>query len=115
MKKNILLVTILLILTGIFTSCYTPNPLYGTWTDNSGNKIQFMDDGTFTATVFDMTNTAENYEGSWKCIDNVLIFNILSESSYTRNTEWDVRGSFLYLTWQINGTAKVLTLQKTAR
>ena len=47
----------------LFTSCYTPNPLYGTWTDNEGNKIQFIDDGTFSANIKDSEDKINNYSG----------------------------------------------------
>ena len=112
--KLFTLTGLLLTLT-LITSCYTPNPLYGTWTDNDGNKIQFMDDGTFTASVKDSSNISLSYEGEWTTVDNVLIFSIKGDSSYSRNTEWDIRGAMLYLTWTANNTTKVLTLYHTAR
>ena len=104
--------TILLIL---LASCYTPNPLYGTWTDNDGNKIQFIDDGTFTATIKDSENELISYSGEWTVIDNVLMFTIKGDATYTRNTEWDIRGAMLYLTWTANNNTRVLTLYHTAR
>ena len=104
---------------GLFTvllsACYTPNPLYGTWSDNDGNKIQFIDDGSFTATIKDSDNQLVSYSGEWSTVDNVLIFKIKGDSSYTRNTEWDMRGAMLYLTWTANNNIKMLTLYHTAR
>ena len=99
----------------LFCSCYTPNPLYGTWTDNDGNKIQFIDDGSFTATIKDSDNQLVSYSGEWTVIDNVLIFSIKGDTQYTRNTEWDIRGAMLYLTWTANNTTKMLTLYHTSR
>ena len=99
----------------LFSSCYTPNPLYGTWADNDGNKIQFIDDGTFTATIKNSDNQLVSYSGDWSTVDNVLIFNIKGDSSYSRNTEWDMRGAMLFLTWTANNNTKVLTLYHTAR
>ena len=96
-------------------SCYTPNPLYGTWTDNDGNKIQFIDDGTFSATIKDSDNQLVSYSGDWSVVDNVLIFIIKGDSSYNRNTEWDIRGSMLYLTWTVNNNTKMLMLYHTTR
>ena len=52
-------------LTTMLAACYTPNPLYGTWSDNDGNKIQFIDDGTFTATIKDSDNQLVSYSGDW--------------------------------------------------
>ena len=99
----------------IVCSCYTPNPLYGTWSDNDGNKIQFIDDGTFSATIKDSDNKIIPYSGEWTVIDNVLIFTIKGDSQYTRNTEWDIRGAMLYLTWTANNNTKMLVLYHTAR
>ena len=100
----------------LLNSCYTPNPLYGTWTDNDGNKIQFIDDGTFSATIKDSDDKLISYSGDWTTVDNVLIFSIKGEdSAYTRNTEWDLRGAMLYLTWTSNNSTKMLTLYHTAR
>ena len=104
-----------LIFTLLFISCYTPNPLYGTWTDNEGNKIQFIDDGTFFASIRTSETDIAIYEGDWSCVDNVLVFHIKADTAYTRNTEWDIRGAMLYLTWTANGSTKMLTLYHTAR
>lgn len=103
------------LLTLLFCSCYTPNPLYGTWTDNDGNKIQFIDDGSFSATIKDSDNQLVSYSGEWSVIDNVLIFTIKGDTQYTRNTEWDIRGAMLYLTWTANNNTKMLTLYHTSR
>ena len=102
-------------LCGVLASCYTPNPLYGTWTDNDGNKIQFIDDGSFSATIKDSDNKLVSYSGDWSIVDNVIVFSIKGDSSYTRNTEWDIRGAMLYLTWTANNNTKMLTLYHTAR
>lgn len=32
--------------------CTVPSPLYGTWSDNVGNQIMFLNDGTFSATIY---------------------------------------------------------------
>ena len=99
----------------VLASCYTPSPLYGTWTDNDGNKIQFIDDGTFSATIKDSDDNLISYSGDWSVVDNVLIFNIKGDSTYTRNTEWDLRGAMLYLTWTANNSTKMLVLYHTSR
>ena len=96
-------------------SCYLPNPLYGTWADNEGNKIQFVDDGSFSAKIKDSNNNIVNYEGSWSTVDNVLIFNIKGDTAYTRNTEWDIRGAILHLTWTANQNTVQLDLYHIAR
>ena len=116
MKNRFFLVAVFAILMAIiFCSCYTPNPLYGTWSDNDGNKIQFIDDGSFSATIKDSDNKIISYSGEWTVIDNVLIFTIKGDSQYTRNTEWDIRGAMLYLTWTANNNTKMLVLYHTAR
>ena len=99
----------------LLAGCYAPNPLYGTWTDNDGNKIQFIDDGTFSAMIKDSDDNLISYSGDWATVDNVLIFQIKGDNSYTRNTEWDLRGAMLYLTWTANNSTKMLTLYHTAR
>ena len=116
MKNKFLMIFVAVaVLAILFSSCYTPNPLYGTWADNDGNKIQFIDDGTFTATIKNSDNQLVSYSGDWSTVDNVLIFNIKGDSSYSRNTEWDMRGAMLFLTWTANNNTKVLTLYHTAR
>ena len=71
-------------LTTMLAACYTPNPLYGTWSDNDGNKIQFIDDGTFTATIKDSDNQLISYSGDWSTVDNVLIFKIKGKQRIKR-------------------------------
>lgn len=99
----------------LFTSCYTPSPLYGTWTDNAGNKMSFMDDLSFVAKIT-VGNQPINYEGSYSVIDNVIIFGVSNPVSYQVNTEWDIRGAMLYLTWTTaGGTTMNMTLYHSAR
>jgi len=81
----------------IFVSCYTPSPIYGTWADNTGSKITFIDDGSYTATIVNSAGEKTLYQGSWTVMENVLIFT--KESGSSINTEWDIRGSMLYLDW----------------
>lgn len=100
----------------VFTlaSCYTPSPLYGTWNDNLGNKITFISDGTFVAKILDQYKQAITYEGEFTVIDNVIIFS--TTSGKVINTEWDIRGSLLYLTWTTDDYQTLsLTLYHTAK
>lgn len=89
----------------VFFSCFTPSPLYGTWSDNLGNKITFSDDMSYTAiiAVEPITDGNENFgyetetfSGSFAVAENVLS---LSTEYGLVVTEWDIRGSILYLDW----------------
>lgn len=90
----------------VFFSCFTPSPLYGTWSDNLGNKITFSDDLSYTATIAVERQvdedgavvgyTKETYSGSFAVAENVLS---LSTDYGLVVTEWDIRGSILYLDW----------------
>lgn len=116
MKKNLGILSILILTLVMFAGCYTPNPLYGTWSDNDGNKIQFMDGGSFNATIKDSSDTPVTYEGDWATIDNVLVFTIKGETStYTRTTQWDIIGAIMHLTWTSNNSTRNLTLYHTSR
>lgn len=107
---------LIVVITSLFlASCYTPNPLYGTWTDNEGNSIQFQADGSFTATILNSSQNPIDYQGTYDVVDNVLIFHITGDKEYSRNTEWDIRGAMLYLTWTANNVTKSITLYHTAR
>ena len=87
-------------------SCFTPSPLYGTWSDNFGNKITFSDDNTYTAIIATgrivdedgnvLKIETETFSGSFSVAENVLSF---STDYGTIVTEWDIRGSILYLDW----------------
>jgi hypothetical protein len=108
--QKILLAAVLAVYTALFSvSCYTPSPLYGTWADNSGSKITFMDDGTYSSSIVNTAGAVTLYSGTWTVLDNVLIFT--KRSGSTIDTEWDIRGSMLYLNWvdDYNET-KALTL-----
>lgn len=89
----------------VLFSCFTPSPLYGTWSDNLGNKISFSNDMSYTAiiaverTVIDddyNVPVTETFSGSFSVAENVLSF---STDYGTIVTEWDIRGSILYLDW----------------
>src|SRR5574344_2478126 len=108
MKKNLLLISILFIIVFV-TSCYEPSPLYGKWADNYGNQITFISDGTFVAKIFTDDTNSKTYQGEYNVVDNVLVFSETDGTSI--NTEWDIRGSMLYLTWTVSsGKYKNLTL-----
>lgn len=87
---------IISIFIGFFGSCYQPSPLYGAWSDNAGNKISFADDGSYTATIIDSNQSKQTYSGSYAVIENVITF---SKDDGSINSEWDIRGGMLYLTW----------------
>lgn len=96
----------------LLTSCYSPSPLYGSWSDNAGNKISFADDGSFNATIKDSNGDTQTYSGSFSVIENVISF---SKDDGSINTEWDIRGGLLYLIWTDSyGTQITLTLYHSA-
>lgn len=97
-KKTVITLSVLaLLFAGLFSSCYTPNPLYGTWTDNIGNTLTIRGDGTFSSTITNSMGNQVQYAGSWSCFENVLSF--VKDTGAKFNTEWDVRGAILSLTW----------------
>lgn len=98
----------------LMSGCYTPSPLYGTWVDNSGNTIRFQSDYTFSAKV-KTSSGSEASQGTYSLHDNVLTFNVESPS-YTIVSEWDIRGSILYLTWKTSSDeSRSLTLYLSAK
>lgn len=82
-------------------SCYSPSPLYGTWSDNDGNKIQFVNDGTFSTTIKTVEGDVTP-SGTYRVIENVISFTF---EDGTVVSEWDLRGSILYLQWTITDSA----------
>ncbi len=111
-KFSLFFMTITLVLT--LSACYTPSPLYGTWTDNGGSNIRFQSDGTFSAKI-KTTSGVDSYQGTFGTLDNVLIFEI-ENPSYNLVSEWDLRGSILYIVWKTSNDEEVkLTLYHTAK
>lgn len=99
------------------TACYEPSPLYGKWADDYGNYVTFTSDGTFVAKIYTEPQDEKseiNYQGEYSVIDNVLVFSVSEKDgepvSETINTEWDIRGSMLYLTWTNASNSKTLNL-----
>lgn len=93
-------------------SCYSPNPIYGKWADNNGNQISFNSDLTCSATI-NVGGTNTMYDGAYQVIENVMIFTW--SSGLSMNTEWDIRGSILYLTWTEGSETIQLSLYHTAK
>ncbi len=94
-KLSFLFLTLTFVLT--LNACYSPSPLYGTWTDNTGSNIRFQSDGTFSAKI-KTTSSVEAYQGTFTVLDNVLNFQI-ENPSYNVVSEWDLRGSILFIDW----------------
>lgn len=114
MKHTVFISALLVCIALSFTSCYTPSPLYGTWADNRGSKITFMDDSTYSATIVATNGTKTLSDGTWSVLENVLVFSKNSGTSI--DTEWDIRGSMLYLEWtDDDGNTQSLTLYHTAK
>ncbi len=118
-RKNIF---VALILTAAFfaamlSSCYTPNPLYGTWTDSNGNQyISLLEDGTFSAKISNSDDSTTEYTGEWSTVDNVLILNVKGATNYQRNVIWSLNAAILYLDWTAeDNSVKTVTLYHTAR
>lgn len=111
MKNVFKLILAFLVMT--FASCYAPSPLYGTWADNDGNKLSLVSDGTFVSKIIDSDGASITYEGDYNIIDNVIVFS--TSEGLVINSEWDVRGSVLYLTWTSNNETKNLSLYHTSK
>lgn len=91
------------------SSCYVPSPLYGKWTDNAGNLIHFQSDASFSARI-KTTSGSTDYQGTYVVNENVLVFDV-EMPSFRVVSEWDVRGSMLYLVWKdSSGESVSLTL-----
>lgn len=116
MKKYIysaLLVLVSLFCVTVITSCYEPSPLYGGFGDNQGNTIQMFDDGTYSAKIVDSNGVVQNYQGTYTVLENIISFS--TNTGATINSEWDVRGNILYITWtDANGVTLNLSLYRTA-
>lgn len=104
-KSSILFFIMLCALT--LVSCYTPSPLYGTFSDNLGNSITFIQDGTYVATI-----GGNNFEGTYVVLENVVTFS--QSTGDVINSEWDIRGNILYITWTLNSGTTELSLYRTA-
>ena len=92
------------------SSCYAPSPLYGTWADGWGNKISFMADGTFNANTT-LNDNVEMDDGTYEVLKNIIVFS--KSSGAKMQTEWDIRGNLMYLTWIDNkSNARLLELMK---
>lgn len=114
-KHHILISVFFLAALFLLSSCYTPSPIYGTWADNAGSKISFVSDGTYTATIMNIKeNTSERASGSWTVMENIIIFT--KDTGGSINSEWDIRGSILYLYWTDDeGNTQALTLYHVSK
>ena len=111
--KGLISVTAVLLVLAL-VSCYVPSPLYGSWSDNDGNKISFMDDGTFVAKIRDPdTEQSVIYDGDYSVVDNVISFS--TSDGIVVNSEWDIRGAMLYITWTSGGVTYNLSLYHTGK
>ena len=53
------------------------------------------------------------YDGTYNVIENVMVFAMSDGRSI--NTEWDIRGSILYLTWTDGNSTEKLSLYHIAK
>lgn len=96
----------LILAAGLFTACQAPSPLLGTWSDNSGNRLTLINDGSFI-----MMLDNERFEGMYTTLINAITFSVDTNGT-TVVSEWDIRGNMLYLTWRTSAKQTSLTLYK---
>ncbi|MGL4982047.1 MAG: hypothetical protein ACRC4W_04250, partial [Treponemataceae bacterium] len=78
-------------------SCAEPSPLVGKWSDNY-DFLTLMPDMGFTFSIKDKASgEITRLEGTYAVSNNVLVFSLVE--GYTILSEWDIRGSMLYLYW----------------
>lgn len=95
-KKNLYLFFCLVLFAVFFMSCKLPNPLYGSWSDVKGeNQITFIQDGSCTVKM-KTVNSGTSMSGTYRIIQNTVIFEL---PSIKVNSEFDVRGNVLSITW----------------
>lgn len=96
----------------VFSSCYVPSPLYGTWQDSWGNKISFMPDETYSSNIT-INGNGEQQDGTYSVLNNVITF--ARSTGSIMSAEWDIRGNILYLNWvDTASNGRLLTLMKIA-
>lgn len=105
------LIIILCTAAAVFCACTLPSPLYGTWEDNMGNKLTFVNDGNFIAKLKNRDSFVV-YEGSYTVIDNVIAFTLSDGRKFV--SEWDIGGTVLKLDWSTGKENVTVTLYKTA-
>ena len=105
-KFTYLTLTLATITIFLLASCYQPSPLYGTWSDNQGNKLILSSDNSYTAIIKDSNGNTNNYNGSYTVLENIISF---SRTDGNMNTEWDIRGGILYLKW-LDSSGKEINL-----
>jgi len=120
-KSRKIILALAAVLSALFiaalSSCYIPNPLYGTWTDSNGDQyMTLLEDGTFSAKIANSDDSTTEYSGEWTTVDNILILSIKGSTNYQRNIVWSLNGAILYLDWTSEDkTEKSVTLYHTAR
>ena len=93
-------------------SCYQPSPLNGTWADNRGDQITLFPNYSYSAKITNNVGERKTYNGSYNVLMNAISFT--AEDGYQVVSEWDIRGSMLYLEWpDADGKKLQLTLYKT--
>ncbi|MGL4986895.1 MAG: hypothetical protein ACRC5H_07145 [Treponemataceae bacterium] len=97
-----------------FFSCVAPSPLVGKWSDNY-NDVSLTADMTCVFSLTDIvTGKVTRLEGTYAISSNVLIFTL--DQGNTILSEWDIRGSMLYLYWPTpddnTNPIKILTLYR---
>ncbi|WP_428768242.1 hypothetical protein V1L52_06995 [Treponema sp. HNW] len=98
-------------LLSLLFACTLPSPLYGTWKDNIGNKLTFVNDGSFIVKLKNRDGFIV-HEGSYVVIDNVISFALNDGRKIV--SEWDIGGTVLKLDWPSVQGNVTLTLYKTA-
>ena len=78
--------------------------------DFAGNKVTFMEDASYSATIT-LNGNAENEDGTYNVLKNVMVFT--RASGTVMETEWDIRGNLMYLNWiDADNRYRALTLMK---
>ena len=112
MKKKVFILTIIFSVLFLASCSYKPNPITGTWADNRGDQLTLFPDNTYSAKITTTVGEKLTINGMYNVMLNAIAFT--SENGYQVVSEWDIRGSMLYLEWPDSEGKKLqLTLYKT--
>lgn len=80
----------------LLASCAPSNPLWGKWTDGTGNNLVLSSDMNFNAKIIS-EEIPFIYNGTYSIMHNSLFFSL--NDGRTVIAEWDIRGQIMYLNW----------------
>ena len=105
MKKNVVvsiktvaIFAVFAIFLSVFVGCSSSTLLIGTWSNENGDTLEIVEDGTFNSEI-EVGGVSEQLTGTWNWKEGSDLINFICENGNVLLSSFEVNGGILTILW----------------